>query len=238
MIGTVYLIPSFLGAQDVNSNFPALNAEKVNSLRNFVCENIKHTRRFIRALGVKTDFEEVTLLEMGKHADQYQALADFERILKTGASVGIVSEAGNPCIADPGNKFVEKAHAIKAHVVPLVGPSSILMALIGSGLNGQSFTFHGYLPKDKGARLGKLKQIEKDAITTGYAQIFMETPFKNNALIIDVLENCSSALTFCMASNIQYQEQKITAKTIAKWKAHTLPNLHKVPAVFVLGKSV
>ena len=186
---------------------------------------------------MQTDFDEVTLLEMGKHAEKDLQLTAFAEKLKNGESVGIISEAGNPCIADPGNVFVQKAHELKAEVVPLIGPSSILLALISSGLNGQSFTFHGYLPKDKAARLGKLKNIERDAIQSGYAQIFMETPFRNMPLIEDVFNHCSPSLTFCIASNLMMPNQKITSKSIELWKRHDAPNIHKVPAVFVLGKA-
>jgi 16S rRNA (cytidine1402-2'-O)-methyltransferase len=232
--GILYLLPVGLGDDDVV--IPEYNKHITSTLNEFIVENIRTARRFLRSTGYTQDFENVIFHIMDKHTSDSD-IPVFLQNLKKGHSIGLLSEAGNPCIADPGNKVVKLAHAAGIRVRPLVGPSSILMALISSGFNGQHFAFSGYLPVDKKERQTKIKELQQLAIQKNQTQIFMETPFRNNALLEDVLTICHETMLLCIATNISTETESINTKSIREWKKKT-PDLHKKPSVFLLYKDV
>ncbi len=233
MIGTIYLIPCFLG-----EDRPDIISDEVKNillgLDEFIVENAKTARRFLRAVGYKKNFDtEVTLRELNKHGSN-SALQLLENVL-LGKNIGIISEAGNPCIADPGNEIVRYAHKQNITVVPLAGPSSILLALISSGFNGQLFSFHGYLPIEPIPRAKKIKQLEENARTTGTANVFMETPYRNGKLLEDLVKNLNEETALSIACDLTLPTQYIGTKTIREWK-QTKPDINKRYCVFVIGK--
>jgi 16S rRNA (cytidine1402-2'-O)-methyltransferase len=233
--GVLYLIPVGLGDEGNEIYLPAYNMQITGTLDEFIVENIRSARRFLRSTGYEKDFDQVVFHVLDKHtADNH--IPSFLDSMLAGHNVGLLSEAGNPCIADPGNKVVKLAHELGIRVRPLVGPSSILLALISSGFNGQNFAFNGYLPVDKRERQQKLKELQQLAIIKDQTQIFMETPFRNNALLQDILNTCFDHMHLCIASNITTPSETIKTRSIAGWKKQT-PDLHKQPSVFLLYKN-
>ncbi len=208
--------------------------ETIAMLDAFVVENIRSARRFLRKAGYRRDFSEVTFFEMGKHSHLNELLPAISEALKT-KPVGLLSEAGTPCIADPGQVVVSYCHQIKIPVVPLVGPSSILLALMASGFNGQNFAFHGYLPIEKPKLRQKIKQMEAAVFNEDQTQIFIETPYRNNRLLEALLSGASQQLMLCIATELTTGKEKITTRSISDWKSNT-PDLNKQPAVFLLYK--
>ncbi len=234
--GTLYLIPVGLGGDNPHNQLPSFNASIIDTLDEFVVENIRSARRFLRSTGFERDFESVTFHVLDKHTREME-IPGFLNGLKEGRNLGLLSEAGNPCIADPGNKVVKLAHENNIRVVPLVGPSSILLALIASGFNGQNFVFHGYLPVDKKARQHKVRELQDNALKHDQTQIFMETPYRNNALLTDLLGSCQDSMLLCIAAEISMPGEFIKTRSIAEWKKQT-PDLHKKPGVFLLYKNL
>jgi 16S rRNA (cytidine1402-2'-O)-methyltransferase len=229
--GKIYLIPSFIG-EDNPSVIPAHVTNTVNNLNEFIVENAKTARRYLRAIGYTKNFDTKVLIhELDKHAEK-QDCNHLLRNVRTGTNCGLISEAGNPCIADPGNEVVAFAHKHNIQVVPLVGPSSILLALIGSGFNGQQFTFNGYLPIREPDRGRKIKQLESLARTT--TQLFMETPFRNQKLLDEVLSVCSDDTKLCIACDLTLSTEFIKTQKIKDWKTNK-PDLHKRYCIFLLG---
>jgi 16S rRNA (cytidine1402-2'-O)-methyltransferase len=233
--GVIFLIPVGLGSENLNNVLPAYNASVLKNLDIFIVENVRTARRFLRSVGYQKSFEEVTFHILDKHT-QFTDIPTFLRSVLQGDDVGLLSEAGNPCIADPGNIIVKLAHEQDIRVVPMVGPNSILMALIASGFNGQNFAFNGYLPVNKSDRQARIKELQYLIINKDQTQIFMETPFRNNALLEVVLSICHDNLLLCIASNISQPDELIKTKTIKEWKRKT-PDLHKKPSVFLLYKN-
>lgn len=234
--GKLYLIPVGLGGDDPQNLLPSYNSSIIETLNEFIVENIRSARRFLRSIGYNKDFDTVTFHVLDKHTSDLEIPAFLDSTLQ-GGSLGLLSEAGNPCIADPGNKVVKLAHEKNIRVIPLVGPSSILLALIASGFNGQSFTFHGYLPVDKKARQHKIKELQDHVLKKQQTQIFMETPYRNNALMQDLLSYCPDSMLLCIASNISLPEELIKTLKVGEWKKQT-PDLHKKPSVFLLYKDL
>lgn len=229
--GKIYLIPSFLG-----ENNPSIIPDQVKSivanLTEFIVEDLRTARRYLRAIGYTKNFDtEVTLHELNKHATQQNLVLLFNNVLR-GTNCGVISEAGSPCIADPGSEIVAFAHRNNVEVIPLVGPSSILLALIASGFNGQQFCFNGYLPIKEPERSKKIKQLETAASTS--TQLFMETPFRNQKLLEELLKTCRPETNLCIACDLTLPTQSIQTKTIEEWK-HQPPNLHKRYCMFVMG---
>ncbi len=232
MPGKLYLIPSFLG-EDNPAIIPQQVIDVVMGLDEFIVEDARTTRRYLRAIGYKKNFDtEVTIRELDKHAAKQNCSALFEGILN-GKDCGVVSEAGNPCIADPGNELVAYAHNLNIDVIPLVGPSSILLALIASGFNGQSFSFSGYLPIKEPDRSRRIKQLE--TYSANGTQIFMETPFRNQKLLDEVLKICNDETELCLACDLTLPTQLIRTKTIKAWK-HQLPDIHKRYCIFLISR--
>lgn len=228
---TLYLIPVPISE---NNSFISEEVKQILPLiSHFVVENLKMARRALRFMGYKKDFDsEVSFFEWDKHSEN-QSLKEVEDWMNEGKIVGVISDAGLPCIADPGNRVVALGHKLNVDVRPLSGPSSILLALIASGFNGQNFSFNGYLPIDKGQRISKLRQLESIA-SSGQTQIFMETPYRNESLWIDLLATLNEKTLLSVAADILGEKQYIKTKSIKEWKASKEVSFHKVPAVFCI----
>jgi 16S rRNA (cytidine1402-2'-O)-methyltransferase len=229
----LYLIPTVL-SEAATYSIPEYVKDQVKPLRFFVVEQARTARRYLRKIGFTADFDkEVKFLDLSENNSSSQ-IKSFLRSLPEGGAVGLISEAGCPSIADPGAEIVKIAHASDFEVVPMIGPSSILLALISSGMNGQGFTFHGYLPIEKSEKIKKIKELESMALKSGYTQIFMETPYRNNALIKDIIDHCKEDMIFSIAADLTGQKQFIKSQRIAHWKKET-PDLHKIPAVYCMN---
>jgi 16S rRNA (cytidine1402-2'-O)-methyltransferase len=229
----LYLIPNTLGDSSFESVMPTELAPTIRNLKYFIVENIRNARRYLSKIG-EIVIDDLTFYKLNKHT-QKEEMSSFLEPLKNGNSMGIISEAGLPGIADPGADIVALAHQKKYTVKPLVGPSSILLALIASGMNGQSFVFHGYLPIKPHERVKKLKQIEATSEREHQSQIFMETPYRNQKFLADILQNCNQHTKLCIATDITLESEFIETKTIGEWKKRT-PNIQKRPTIFVLQK--
>ncbi len=227
------MIPITLGDTAVNKVIPELNNELINEIDVYVVENIKTARRFLKKAGIKKEISELTFFELNKRT-QVTELPTFLKPILEGKNVGVLSEAGCPGVADPGADIVALAQHQKIKVVPLVGPSSILLALMASGFNGQSFCFNGYLPKDQKDRSRKIKELEKAAKNKQQTQLFIETPFRNTHVIEDIIKNCFSTTKLCIAVDITLQTEQIYTKTVEEWKT-TKINLQKRPCIFLIG---
>jgi len=233
--GTLFLIPVPLTENAANKSFTVFLGDTVNAIRTYIVENEKTARKFLKEAGIKTPQSELTVHDYGKHK-RGNSLVPFFKELMTGTDVGLMSEAGCPGIADPGAEIVAEAHKRGIKVVPLVGPSSILLALMASGFNGQSFTFHGYLPIDKVERGKRIKELEQLAQREKQTQLFIETPFRNNHLFEDILKNAQPQTLLCVASNITAEEEYIKTLTIGQWKKERI-DLHKKPTIFLIYRT-
>lgn len=231
--GTLYFIPVTLGDDYLEHVLPADVIRIAQGLEVFVVENEKTARHFLGLMKTQKPVRELTLLTLNEHTED-KAIPALLAPLLAGKDVGMMSEAGCPGIADPGAKLAALAHQKGIRVTPLVGPSSILLSLMASGFNGQRFTFLGYLPADKAARVQRLKEIEKQSQKLSETQIFIETPYRNQHLLSDILAHCHPETRLCIASNISLQDELIITRSIKAWKQQTLPDLHKKPTVFLL----
>lgn len=232
-LGTLYLIPVPLTENAGAKSFTPFLSETINQISEYIVENSKTARRFLKEAGLQTPQSELIVHDYGKH--NRDNLAEFFTGLLSGKSVGLMSEAGCPGIADPGADIVAYAHKKGIKVVPLVGPSSILLALMASGFNGQSFTFHGYLPIDKLQRSQRIKELE--ALTEKYnqTQLFIETPFRNNPMLEEILRSCKPQTQLCIACNLTAEDEMVQTKSIAEWRKQ-VPELHKKPVIYLLSK--
>ncbi len=230
--GTLYFIPVTLGADNVARVLPAEVVAIAQQLDEFIVENEKTARHFLGTIKHSKPIRELVLKTLNEHTADKDLPALLSPLI-AGKDVGLMSEAGCPGIADPGAKLAALAHQKGIRVAPLVGPSSILLSLMASGLNGQRFTFLGYLPSDKTARINQLKEIEKRS-KQQETQIFIETPYRNQHMLEDILGNCHSETRLCIACNISLQDEFIVTKRVKEWKQTTLPDLHKKPTVFLL----
>ena len=231
---TLYLIPVTLGDSPIDQVLPPYNTTIISDLQYFIVENVRSARRFLKKCNPEIDINSLTFFELNKHT-QKEEISTFIAPLHSGQSVGIISEAGCPAIADPGADVVALAQRDGYKVAPLVGPSSILMALMASGFNGQSFAFHGYLPIDSNERVKKLKQLENRVYHEDQTQIFIETPYRNDNLAEDILAHCKGQTNLCIAMNISCENEYIVTKRINAWKQN-LPKMHNQPTVFLLYK--
>ncbi len=232
MPGTLYLIPTSLGKAPNTRIFPELNAEIIQTLDYFIVENLRSARRFLRSVGYSKKFDEVQLFELDKH-NPGSLIKQFIVPLLENHDMGLLSEAGVPGVADPGSDIVQLAHQNNIKVIPLVGPSSLLLALMASGLNGQQFAFSGYLPIQSHQRKKAIQSLEKRSKIENQSQLFIETPYRNISLLNDILNTCQSGTLLCVAADITLDSEFIQTKTIKEWKAK-LPDIHKKPAIFIL----
>jgi 16S rRNA (cytidine1402-2'-O)-methyltransferase len=233
MAGTLYLIPVTLGDSPVHHVIPAYVLELLDRLDHFIVEDLRSARRYLKKAGVEKAIDDLSFYMLNEHTED-QDMEELLLLLTTGNDAGMLSEAGVPAVADPGSGLVALAHRHNIRVVPLAGPSSILMALMAAGMNGQSFRFHGYLPVKKPQRLNSLRRIEKTALDTGETQIFMETPYRNMNLLEDIVGTCRDNTLLCIAADISLATESIKTKTVREWKGQ-LPDIHKRPAVFLLS---
>ncbi|MCY1722232.1 SAM-dependent methyltransferase [Prolixibacteraceae bacterium Z1-6] len=229
----LYLVPNVLAEGDWQHVMPAQVYSILTETRYFIVENIRTARRFMKQVNREIDIDECTFFEINKRT-QMQDLPRFLKPLVDGNDVAVISEAGCPGVADPGADVVRMAHQRSFKVVPIVGPSSILLALMASGLNGQNFAFKGYLPVKPNERSKEIAALEKRIRSEKQTQIFIETPYRNNNLISDLLKTCSPSTLLCIAANITSEKEYIATKTIQDWKGNT-PDLHKQPVIFLLG---
>ena len=230
----LYLIPVPLSEGAVENVLPASNLALVGEIKHFVVENVRSARRFLKKCDRSINIDELTFYELNRHTDP-NAIADYLQPLERGEAMGVISEAGCPAIADPGADVVAIAQRKGLKVRPLVGPSSILMGLMGSGFNGQSFAFLGYLPIDQGERARKFKEMERLIRNDNQTQIFIETPYRNNKLMAEMCKQLPGNLALCVATDITGAGEKIVTKTVREW-AHTKYDFDKVPTIFVLYK--
>jgi len=231
--GKLYLLPSVLGEEsEIPAVIPEFTQNIIKSLRVFIVEELRTARRFLKRIDKNINIDELEFLIFNEHSIKENIKQYIEPLLKC-ENVGILSEAGLPCIADPGAEIVAEAHRQGIEVVPLTGPSSLFLALIASGFNGQSFTFHGYLPVDKNLRAKKVRQLELYAQQQKQTQIFIETPYRNHQMIQTILKNCGDETMFCVAADLTLPSQKIISLPVRLWKKMTF-DLQKHPAVFLL----
>lgn len=229
--GRLYLIPVGLGGENPDAFLPANVQQHICSLREFIVEQSKTARHFLKSIQYPHPFDDIRMHELDKH-DPVAGIAEMLRACGTGSDVGLLSEAGAPAVADPGALVVEQAHAMGVRVVPLVGPSSILLALMASGLNGQSFVFHGYLPY-KGPELAStLKKLEIDSRRLRQTQIFIEAPYRNQKLLEVLMQTLHPDTRLCIAAELTTLKEFIATRTVSEWKK-SLPDLHKKPTVFL-----
>ncbi len=226
---TIYLIPTVL-ADDSLQTIPAYILNAIKDCDIFFAENEKTTRRFFKQLWKEMIIDNYQWHTI--HKAEKEILNEFKNAIKTGKNIGIVSEAGCPCIADPGQLLVKEAQNLNAKIVPLVGPSSILLSLMASGLNGQNFQFVGYLPIDSIERKKKIKELETYSQKNNCTQIFIETPYRNNQLVNELMQTCKSETNLCIAVNITALSESIKTKTIREWN-NKLPDLHKQQVMFL-----
>jgi 16S rRNA (cytidine1402-2'-O)-methyltransferase len=226
----VYLIPSFLSENAVET-IPAYVIDAVKKCSIIFAENERTARRFLKAMDkeiIIDDFEWQTI-----HKAEQEQVSVFREKIKEEKNIAIISEAGCPGVADPGQILINEAQKLNAEIRPLVGPNSILLALMASGLNGQHFSFHGYLPIDNSERIKKIKQLESESLQKKCTQIFIETPYRNNKMLETILNQCNSSTQLCIASEITSANEFIKTKTIADWKKENI-DLHKKPVIFLL----
>lgn len=230
--GVLYLIPSALSDQAVEDVLPEGTLKVIRSLDCFIVEELKTARRFLRKAGFTSEFDKVTFHVFNEHSPP-PSFEEFLSVADTGRDVGLLSEAGSPCVADPGSEIVRLAHENGIIVKPLTGPSSILLSLMASGFNGQNFVFLGYLPVDKQLRSKKLKEIERTASEKKQTQIFIETPYRNEQMFQSILQSCSESTMLGLGIGLTGQVEKISVYTVGDWKKMK-PVLGKTPAVFLL----
>lgn len=233
MKGSVYLIPNTLGDSEIESVMPRLNVEIIRRIKHFIVEDVRTTRRFLKKVDKSIDIDSLQFYTLNKHTSP-EEISSYLLPLKEGFDIGIVSEAGCPAVADPGAEIVRIAQAKDYHVVPLVGPSSILLALMASGFNGQSFAFVGYLPIKDGERATALKRLEKRAQVEKQSQIFIETPYRNMKMLGDILSTCCGGTRLCVACDITLPTEYIKTKMVGEWKKCVLPDLDKRPCIFII----
>lgn len=231
--GTLYMIPVPIAEGDNSHFFPAVNASIVEELELFFVENIRSARRAIRLLCPHKPIDPLTFIEIGKHADE-NIYHDAIKKMQQGISAGVLSEAGCPGVADPGAQITRLAHQSGIRVVPLIGPSSLLLALMASGLNGQRFAFVGYLPREMSELKQTIKQLEHRIHSFGEAQLFIETPYRNQRIAEALLAQCQSSTRLCIAQDITGSQERIVTKSIAAWRKSPFL-FEKLPTLFILG---
>ena len=231
--GTLYILPNTLGGESISDIIPYEVIEKAISLRYFIVENIKSARRVLRKMDREFPIDDSMFIEMNKRSTEQDSMKCLQWLI-AGNDVGMLSDAGCACVADPGAEIVSLAHSQKIAVIPFVGPSSILLSLMGSGFSGQKFSFHGYLPKDRKERIRTLKTFEFESRKRGYTQIFMDTPYRNMNVLEDLLNELADHTQLCIASNITLHNQRVRTMSVEEWRENAY-DLSKSPCVFLIG---
>jgi 16S rRNA (cytidine1402-2'-O)-methyltransferase len=230
---SLYLIPVTLGETEVSRVIPSYNVDIIRTVKYFIVENIRSARRFLKQAIPEIDIDSLTFFALNKHTASSE-LSDFLKPAEEGFSVGVISEAGCPAIADPGADIVAIAQKKNIRVEPLVGPSSILLALMASGFNGQNFAFNGYLPVNNEQRIRTLKLLEQRIYSENQTQIFIETPYRNDSMLNDILKTCRPQTRLCIAIDITLPTEWIKTGSIIEWKKRPTPSLAKRPCIFAL----
>lgn len=236
--GKLYLIPTPLAEGGFDLFFPKINTQIINETDVYIVEALRTARRFLKYAGLTKPIDDLTFFELNEHT-QGVDLNEYLAPCLEGRNVGLMSEAGVPCIADPGHKAVDKAHQLGIEVVPLIGPNSIILALMGSGMNGQSFTFHGYLPAEQYDREKRLSEIENYAIKSGQTQIFIETPYRNNRMTASICKVCKPNTRLCVAANLTSENALLKTQSVSKWRKFFSKDenqLGKVPCIYLLNR--
>ena len=245
---SLYLIPCTLGDTPLDQVLPSYNIEVIKGIRHFIVEEIRTARRFLRRVDREFPIDDSTFYEMGKHAAPTDSplkgrervegksllFGGLEKLIAEGFPIGVISEAGCPAVADPGADIVAISQRLGIRVVPLVGPNSMIMAVMASGLNGQSFAFNGYLPIDEGERARRLLQLEQRAQRERQTQLFIETPYRNRKMFETLVRTLSPKTRLCVAAGITTSDEWIRTHTISEWRRTELPDLSKVPAIFLM----
>ena len=230
----LYLLPVTLGDTELNTVLPAYNIEIIQGIKHFIVEDVRSARRFLKKVDREFDIDSLSFYPLNKHTSADDISGYLEPLL-AGQSMGVISEAGCPAVADPGADVVAIAQRKNLKVVPLVGPSSIILSVMGSGFNGQSFAFHGYLPIEPGERVKRIKQLEQRIYSENQTQLFIETPYRNHKMVDDLLQNCRPQTKLCIAANLTCEGEYIKTRAISEWKGK-VPDLSKIPCIFLLYK--
>lgn len=230
----LYLLPVTLGDTPLETVLPAYNKEVILDIRYFIVEDIRSARRFLKKVDKEIDIDSLHFYSLNKHTSP-EEISGYLKPLEEGMSMGIISEAGCPAIADPGADVVAIAQRRNLKVIPLVGPSSIILSVMASGFNGQSFAFHGYLPIEPAERIKAIKHLEQRIYNENQTQLFIETPYRNNKMAEDILRNCRPQTKLCIAANITCEGEYIKTRTVREWQGK-LPDLTKIPCIFLIYK--
>ena len=237
MYGTLYLIPCPISDQTAISDvLPELNKQIIDTLDYFIVENTRSARRFLSKAKIARPIDELTFRELNEHVTSPREVEELVRPLLEGRSAGVISEAGVPAVADPGALVVAQCHRRGIRVVPLVGPSSIILSVMASGLNGQSFAFNGYLPVKEPDRSRAIKRYESRALAENQSQLFIEAPYRNAKLFEQLLKTCAPTALLTIAVDITAPTESIITRPIAEWRKCSMPEINKRPAIFILGK--
>lgn len=231
----LYLLPVTLGDTAIDKVLPAYNAGIIREIKHFIVEDVRSARRFLKKVDREIDIDTLSFYPLNKHTSP-EDISGYLNPLAEGHSMGVISEAGCPAVADPGADVVAIAQRRNLKVVPLVGPSSIILSVMASGFNGQSFAFHGYLPIEPNERSKRLKELEGRIYSEHQTQLFIETPYRNHKMLDDILKACRPQTQLCIAANITCEGEYIKTRTVKEWKGTALPNLSKIPCIFLLYK--
>lgn len=231
----LYLLPVTLGDTAIDKVLPAYNAGIIREIKHFIVEDVRSARRFLKKVDREIDIDTLSFYPLNKHTSP-EDISGYLNPLSEGHSMGVISEAGCPAVADPGADVVAIAQRRNLKVVPLVGPSSIILSVMASGFNGQSFAFHGYLPIEPNERSKRLKELEGRIYSEHQTQLFIETPYRNHKMLDDILKACRPQTKLCIAANITCEGEYIKTRTVKEWKGTALPDLSKIPCIFLLYK--
>ena len=231
----LYLLPVTHGDTAIDKVFPAYNAGIIREIKHFIVEDVRSARRFLKKVDREIDIDTLSFYPLNKHTSP-EDISGYLNPLAEGHSMGVISEAGCPAVADPGADVVAIAQRRNLKVVPLVGPSSIILSVMASGFNGQSFAFHGYLPIEPNERSKRLKELEGRIYSEHQTQLFIETPYRNHKMLDDILKACRPQTKLCIAANITCEGEYIKTRTVKEWKGTALPDLSKIPCIFLLYK--
>ena len=231
--GKLYMIPTTLGGCDVNKILPLSVKEQLHKLDEFIVENSKTARAFLKKMSIPIPQNKLKIHILNKHTP-IEEFHGFLNACRNGANIGLISEAGCPGVADPGAEITNMAHKEDIQVVPLVGPSSILLAIMASGMNGQSFAFNGYLPIEKSERKKKLQNLEKNSRSYNQTQLFIETPYRNDKMVDSIFYNLQGNTRLCIACDLSLNSEYIKTKTVNDWKKTSKPDLKKRPCIFLI----
>ena len=236
VFGKLYLVPNLLGVTKPEQVLPSGTLEIVKKLKYFVVENTRTSRRVLSRIGMDSPIDDIEFIELDKHNTHNLDLMEHLGACLQGEDMGLMSEAGTPCVADPGALVVDLAHSAGIKVIPLVGPNAMILALMASGFNGQAFAFHGYLPIKSPERQNAIKNLERRSMSNNETELFIETPFRNNAMLVDLCKNLHPSTRVCVACNLTCEDELIISQDVAEWKKFK-GELNKKPAVFLIYRS-